>query len=263
MLQVEAVSKSYAPVWRPLRPLVRTASAGPVEALRSVSFGVASGEMVGLVGPNGAGKTTLLRIVATLLTPTRGTVSVGGYDVVRAPAEVRRRVGLVLEGDRGLYERLNGRENLEFFGALAGLSPAAARSRAEELLVQSGLTGADKLVFGYSSGMRARLSLARALLGDPGLLLLDEPTRSLDPLASEKVLGQLSGLARQGKAVLLSSHRVGEVVSCCTRVVVLGGGEVRYDGPVAALRGPGPAAALSGVLEGSAANPTSVADGRQ
>jgi ABC-2 type transport system ATP-binding protein len=230
MLQVEAVSKQY-PLPAPLlRPLVRVAARQPVDALSDVSFEVSRGEVVGLVGPNGAGKSTLIRVIATLLEATSGTVTVDGHDVARHPREVRRRLGLVLEGDRGLYGRLRGQENLEFFGVLFGLAPRVARRRAEELMEMMELAGRDKLVFGYSSGMRARLSLARALLADPPLLVLDEPSRSLDPVASLQMGERLRSSAAQGRTILFSSHRLDEITTFCDRVVVLIDGGVRFVG---------------------------------
>lgn len=235
MLEIENVGKRY-PLPPPLlRPLMRVAARKPVEALEGVSFHVSKGEVVGLVGPNGAGKSTLIRIIATLLQPTRGEVTVDGYQVSRHPEEVRKRLGLVLEGDRGLYGRLTGRQNLEFFGVLQGLAPPVARHRAGDLLHSFDLVGRDKLVFGYSSGMRARLCLARALIADPPLLVLDEPSRSLDPVASQYVGQLLRRLAGEGRAVLLSSHRLEEVSTFCDQVVVLRGGRVKHVGDSSGL----------------------------
>ena len=230
MLQLEAVSKTYTPVSRWLRPLVRVATRHAVDALRSVSFDVAEGEIVGLVGPNGAGKTTLIKIAGTLLPPTDGRAVVDGVDVASDARRARLRLGLVLPDERGLYWRLTGRQNLEFFGVLAGLSRAAARQRAGVLLERVGLEDDRTLVFGYSSGRRGRLSLARALLTDPGVLLLDEPTRSLDPVGSRQILRLLADLAAEGRAILLSSHRLDELESACHRMVVLVDGSVRHVG---------------------------------
>jgi ABC-2 type transport system ATP-binding protein len=230
ILEIDDVRKRYALPPALLRPLIRVASRQPVEALLGVSFHVSKGETVGLVGPNGAGKSTLIRIIATLLEPTSGTVSVDGYQLSRHPEEIRKRIGLVLEGDRGLYGRLTGRRNLEFFGVLYGLAPAVAKRRAGELLEAFDLADRDKLVFGYSSGMRARLCLARALIADPPLLLLDEPSRSLDPVASLEMGRQLRELAAEGRAILFSSHRLEEVSAFCDRVVVLLRGRVKHVG---------------------------------
>lgn len=254
MLQVRDVSKTYdpPPLW--LRPIVRAAVREPTPALRQVSLTVRAGEVVGLIGPNGAGKTSLLKIVSTLLVPTCGEVTVDGHDTVRSPAEVCRRLGLVLEGDQGLYDRLTGVQNLVFYGRLAGLPRSTARRRAEELLQELELAHRDKLVFGYSAGMRMRLSIARALIAQPSLVVLDEPTRSLDPLASRSTGRLLRGLADAGRAVLLSNHRMDEVVSTCDRVVAVVHGQVRFEGrPEQLAATPAAAAsALSDLLEDEA-----------
>jgi ABC-2 type transport system ATP-binding protein len=189
-------------------------------------------EVVGLVGPNGAGKTTLIKIVGTLLEPSTGRASVSGFDVVKHARKVRERIGVVLADERGLYWRLTGRQNLELFGVLGGLTRADARRRTEELLDFVDLADRDKLVFGFSSGMRTRLNLARALLTKPELLILDEPTRSLDPIASAWVGELVRRLASEGHAVLLASHRLDEVIRVCDRAVVLRDGEVRFVGSV-------------------------------
>jgi ABC-2 type transport system ATP-binding protein len=230
-LEVVDVGKRYLPPRRLLRLVARVASDEPVDAVRDVSFGVAPGEIVGLVGPNGAGKTTLLKIIATLLEPSTGTVLVNGFDTVRSAHDARSRLGLVLTDDRATYWRLTGRQNLEFFGVLAGLTRSAARQRADELLAHVGLADRDKRVMGYSSGMRSALNLARAVMTEPAVLVLDEPTRSLDPLASAATCDLLREQAKKGSAVLLSSHRIDEVAALCDRVVVLLAGSVRYVGP--------------------------------
>lgn len=166
-----------------------------MQALSDVSLGVALGEVVGLVGANGAGKTTLLHIIACLLEPTTGSVRVGGFDTRLDPMEVRRRLGLVIADDRGFYWRLTGRENLALFGVLTGLTREQARERADQLLRHADLARHNRMVFGYSSGMITRLHIARALIADPPLLLLDEPTRSLDPLLPAPVFMPLAELA--------------------------------------------------------------------
>jgi len=235
MLHVDQVTKVYKPPPPLLRPFVRTAVKKSVLALADVSFRVEAGGIVGLVGPNGAGKTTLIRIITTLLEPTSGTVTLDDLHVDRDGHEFRRRIGLVLSDDRGLYWRLTGRQNLHFFGVMAGLKRAEAVRRTTELMQEVGLAGRDKLVFGYSAGMRTRLSLARALLIDPPLLVLDEPTRSLDPVATREVGDMLRRLAARGHAVLLSSHRLDEVADVCTKVVALVGGTIRFEGAPAEL----------------------------
>jgi ABC-2 type transport system ATP-binding protein len=250
VLRAEHLSKTYLPppIW--LRPLVRVAAKSAVAALCDASFEVPRGQITGLVGPNGAGKTTLIKMLGTLLEPTSGRAYVDGVDVAVDPAGARRRVALVLPDERGLYWRLTGRENLEFFGVLSGMSRDAAAVRADELLRRVRLSEADKLVFGYSSGMRSRLSLARGLMRDPRVLLLDEPTRSLDPVGATEVGRLLVDLAHEGRSVLMASHRLDEVVSVCDAVIVLVGGRIRYSGPLDELGDvSGRAKALAALLE--------------
>jgi ABC-2 type transport system ATP-binding protein len=235
MLRAEAATKVYEPTPRFLRPLLRTASNVPHRAVDAVDLEVRPGEVVGLVGPNGAGKTTFLKMAATLIEPTTGRVSVDGFDCTRDGLEVRRRIGVVLSEERGLYWRLTPRQNLELFAALAGMSRTDGRRRSGEVLELVGLEDDRTRVFGYSSGMRGRLNLARALLARPQVLLLDEPTRSLDPVAAVEATTLFTTLASEGTAVLLSSHRLDEVVRICDRVAVLIEGQVRFSGPLAEL----------------------------
>jgi ABC-2 type transport system ATP-binding protein len=242
MLTVESLTKSFDPPTGLIRLLVRTASSKRVDALRGIDFSVDAGQIVGLVGPNGAGKSTLIKICASLITPTSGRVLVDGIDTTEDPEHVRRVLGLLLADERALYWRLSGRENLRFFGMMAGLSRAEAWRRADELLEQFDLARRDGRVFGYSSGMRVRLGLARALVARPRLLMLDEPSRSLDPVATAEFHGSLRDVAADGTAVLLSSHRLDEVVSVCDRVLAVVGGEQRAWAPTAELFSGGTAA---------------------
>lgn len=227
MLTVDGVTKTYDPPHGVLRLLVRSAHNEPVVALRGIDFCARPGEIVGLVGPNGAGKSTLIRICTTLLTPTSGHVTVDGADVVERPEHARRHLGVHLGDERGHYWRLSGRDNLRFFGVMAGLPRREARDRADELLERFGLAERDRLVFGYSSGMRVRLGLARALIARPKMLILDEPSRSLDPIASLELQAELRRLADDGTTVVLSSHRLDEVESVCDRVLVIVDGSQR------------------------------------
>jgi ABC-2 type transport system ATP-binding protein len=224
MLKVEHLGKVYEPAGPLLRMLVRTAQSDPVHALDGVDFELRPGEVLGVVGPNGAGKSTLIRLCTDLLTPTRGRVLVAGHDVRTAPPAVKERIGLVLADERALYWRMTGRQNLRFFGVMAGLTRTESATRAEELLERFGLADRDRRVFGYSSGMRVRLSLARALMARPDLLILDEPTRSLDPVASDHLLSILSDLASNGCTVVLATHRLEEVAATCDHALVLDGG---------------------------------------
>ena len=199
-----------------------------VQALRGVSFDVEPGEVVSLLGPNGAGKSTLLRILGTTILADSGTVTVGGHDVVHDAPAARRSLGVMIGDERSHYWRLSGRRNLVFFAALAGMTRTEAAARSEELLEEVGLTeAADRRVGEYSSGMRARLALARALLAAPPLLLFDEPTRTLDPLAASRFRENISQVAREGNAgVLFATHNLHEAVAISTRILVLSAGRV-------------------------------------
>lgn len=249
ILEVHNLNKQYPPPPRWARPLVRVASRTAVDAIRDASFHVDVGEVVGLVGPNGAGKSTLIRLVAGLLEPSGGRVLVNGRDAAGSRRSPSVGLGLILEGDRGLYSRLTGSQNLAFFGVISGLRRNEALRRSAELMEMFDLAGRDKLVFGYSSGMRLRLSLARALMAEPPLLLLDEPTRSLDPLASVETGKLLRALADRGHAILVANHRLDEVVTVCDRVVAIVDGRVRYAGAPSLLLDAAGTGAQAALLE--------------
>jgi len=198
-----------------------------VEALRGVTLVVREGELFGFLGPNGAGKTTFVKVLATILLPTSGSVEVLGYDAVRDASEVRRRIGIVFGGERGLYYTLSARDNLRFFAALYRLAPSLARQRVEELLDLVGLgKRADDRVETYSRGMKQRLHLARGLLAGPKLLLLDEPTIGLDPVAANEIRQLIRALRAQGIAIFLTTHNMAEAESLCDRVAFINEGRV-------------------------------------
>jgi ABC-2 type transport system ATP-binding protein len=204
---------------------------GDVEALRGVSLKVAPGEIVALLGPNGAGKSTLLRVIATLITPDEGTVRIGDHDAVAEPLAARASFGLMLGEERSLFWRLSGRQNLDFFGALQGLGREEASRRTAVLLDRFGLGDvADRRCGEYSTGMRARLGLARALIAEPPVLLLDEPARSLDPVAAADLRGLLTSLAGDGgTAVLYATHDLHDAAEVAARTIGIGRGEVAFE----------------------------------
>ncbi len=217
-------------------PARRRAQVAEAVALDAVSLTVAAGTLFGLLGPNGAGKTTLLRLLSTLLVPSAGRIAVLGYDVVRRPDAVRRRIGAVLGGERSIYWRLTGRENLLYAAALHDLPPAVAAERASDLLRLVELSDrADDLVERYSTGMRQRLALARALMHDPPLLILDEPTAGLDPQAAEWIRRLLETLSRdQARTIVLATHNMQEADRLCAVVGILDYGRlIALDSPAA------------------------------
>jgi ABC-2 type transport system ATP-binding protein len=211
---------------------------GPVHALRGVTLQVAPGEFFGLFGPNGAGKTTLIRILTTLVIPSGGRAEVHGYDVVREPGRVRALVGLVYSNENSFYGRLTGQQNLEFFAALQNLGRKEARQRIAELLELFGLTAAADAPFqSYSTGMRQKMNVARALLHNPPVMFLDEPTKGMDVLTAETLRRLLRNelVERQRKTVILTTHDLEEMEALCDRVGILEAGRLRAVGAPADL----------------------------
>lgn len=198
-----------------------------IVALDGVDLSLEYGELFGLLGPNGAGKTTLTKVLATILLPTSGHVRVLGMDVVAQEKEVRRRIGILFGGERGLYWRLSGRENVQYFADLYHVPPLITRQRIPELLELVGLSErADERVEGYSRGMKQRLHVARCLIHDPEVLLLDEPTIGLDPVAAREIREVIRRLSEQGKTIFLTSHYMFEIDALCDRVAVVNKGQI-------------------------------------
>jgi len=205
-------------------------------ALGGVSLTVNEGELFGLLGPNGAGKTTLVKILSTLLVPTSGGGTVAGHDLLKEGDAIRKKVGVVLGGERALYWRLTARENLRFFYELYNLPRAERQHRIDSLIDLVGLKDrADERVEGYSKGMKQRLHLARGLLHDPEILLLDEPSIGLDPGAARELRALVRGLTvKQGKTVVLTTHYLYEADVLSDRVGIISGGKLlTVDSPTA------------------------------
>jgi ABC-2 type transport system ATP-binding protein len=209
-----------------------------VEAVRGVSFEVPEGELFGLLGPNGAGKTTTIKMLITLLIPTAGSARVLGLDVVKDAREVRKRIGYVFGGERGLYERLSAFDNLRYFAELYAVPPREQRRRIAELLELVGLTGREKeRVEGYSRGMRQRLHIARGLLHDPPVVFLDEPTIGVDPVGARELRKTIAALTESGKTVLLTTHYMFEADDLCDRIAVINKGQIIAEGTPRDLKG--------------------------
>jgi ABC-2 type transport system ATP-binding protein len=232
-IETEELTKSFAqrPGWWQI------AARSPITAVTDVTLTVRPGELFGLLGPNGAGKTTLTKMLCTLIVPSRGRAQVAGFPLAQAAA-IRAAVGLVVSDERSFYWRLTGRRNLAFFAALHGLHGPAAAERVNQVLAEVDLQPqAEKRFSDYSTGMRQRLAIARSLLHRPRLLFLDEPTRSLDPLATQRLqelIGRLNGEA--GVTIFLITHDLAEAEKLCQRLAVMHQGRIQAVGTPAELR---------------------------
>jgi ABC-2 type transport system ATP-binding protein len=221
-----------------MKVLVRTNIKEPVVALDGIRFKVDPGEIVAIVGPNGAGKTTTFRILVGLTTPTSGSAKIMGYDATAESVAVRSLVGWMPGDDRSLLMRLTCTQNLLFHGRLQGLNGTRLDRKVEDMLEVVGLGhAAHKTIFALSAGMRARIQLARALLHDPLVLVLDEPTGAIDPVAAHGLLDLITNIVAERRlGALISSHRLEEIEALESRVILLDRGNIRYDGDLTSLR---------------------------
>ena len=220
MIEVEGLTKRF----------------GDAVAVDDVSFTVRPGEVFGLLGPNGAGKTTTLRLLCTVLRPTAGFASVGGFDTVREAAAVRRAVGF-LSANTGVYDRMTARELVTYYGRLYGLSGAKLDDRLDELFAALDMTDFQHKRGGQlSTGMKQKVSIARALVHDPQVLIFDEPTNGLDVLVQRAVLRSIADLRGRGKTILFSTHVMSEVEKLCDRVAVMARGRIVAAGTLPELR---------------------------
>ncbi|HEY74238.1 MAG: ABC transporter ATP-binding protein [Chloroflexi bacterium] len=205
-------------------------------AVDGVTLSVPQGEILALLGPNGAGKTTTVRMLAAILRPTAGQATVAGYSVTEHPQEIRRRVGLLTEHP-GLYLRMRGREYLDFFGRLMGLGADERERRARELLTYFGMSEAwDRRMGTYSKGMRQKMALVRAMLHDPSVLLLDEPTSAMDPHSAKLVRDAVLGLRHHRRAIVICTHNLAEAEALADRIAIIRRGQIIALGTPAELK---------------------------
>ena len=208
-------------------PFVKKEPKALFTAVNGVDLEIHRGEIFGLLGPNGAGKSTTIRMLCTLLEPTSGTAKVNGFDVVKQANEVRRNLGTLLAGERSIYWKLTGRENLEYFAALYHIPAAVTKKRVDELLERMEIKDrADELVEKYSTGMRQRIAIAKALLARPPILLLDEPTLGLDPQAARNLRELIAQLKQEGHTILLTTHYMEEADQLSDRIGIIDTGKV-------------------------------------
>jgi sodium transport system ATP-binding protein len=225
MIQVENLTKSFRDLRR-----------GQVLAVDHISFEARPGEIFGLLGPNGAGKTTAMRILCTVLKPTSGAARLAGYDVTTQAAEVRRHIGF-MSANTALYDRMSAWELVDYFGRLYGMEPQHLRRRMEEVFQMLQMNDfRDVLGAKLSTGMRQKVSIARAIIHDPPVLIFDEPTLGLDVLVARAMLENIERLRGLGKCILFSTHIMREVERLCDRVAIVGRGRIQACGTLAELR---------------------------
>lgn len=206
-------------------------------AVDSISFSVKEGEIVGLLGENGAGKTTTLRMLATMLRPTKGTALINGHDINKDPQGVRASIGILFGGEVGLYDRLTGKENIEYFAKLNGMEKEQTESRIKELSKRLQMGDyIERRVGKFSRGMKQKVAIARSIVHDPKVLLFDEPTAGLDVTAARVVQEFILSCKKENKAVIFSSHSMNEVEKLCHRIIIIHKGRIITNGTVDELK---------------------------
>ena len=214
MIEVQGLSKSF----------------GKIKAVQNLSFTASNGQITGLLGPNGAGKSTTLRMLYTLLKPDSGLARIDGFDVTQSPIDVQARIG-VLSDAQGIYERLTARENIRYFGKLHGLRGQKLEKRMDELLIILDMQSiANRKMEGFSTGEQLKVAIARALVHDPGNVLLDEPTNGLDVKSTRAMRQFIRKLRDDGKCILLTSHIMQEVAALCDQIIIISDGIVAAQG---------------------------------
>ena len=214
MIEVQGLSKSF----------------GKIKAVQNLSFSASNGQITGLLGPNGAGKSTTLRMLYTLLKPDSGLARIDGFDVTQSPIDVQARIG-VLSDAQGIYERLTARENIRYFGKLHGLRGQKLEKRMDELLIILDMQSiANRKMEGFSTGEQLKVAIARALVHDPGNVLLDEPTNGLDVKSTRSMRQFIRKLRDDGKCILLTSHIMQEVAALCDQIIIISNGIVAAQG---------------------------------
>lgn len=225
MISVQNLKKTYIDKKR-----------GPIRAVDGVTFSVKAGEIYGLLGLNGAGKTTTMRMMATMIRPDEGTITINGHDAATHPEAVRAQIGF-LTGSTGLYWRLTPREIMTYFGRLAGMSDDLIRKRSVDLIERLAMQEfVDRRVDKLSSGQKQRASIARTLIHDPPALILDEPTIGLDVVTSRAIVDFIADAKRRGKSVVLSTHVMHEAAKLCDRIGMIHAGRIRSEGTLEQFR---------------------------
>jgi ABC-type multidrug transport system ATPase subunit len=237
MIKIHNLTKNFYPPFS-LAQLLRLGlnRPQPVRALGNVSFEVKRAQALGILGLNGAGKTTLLKIISTLILPDTGSVRINGYSVGTDDLEIKSLIGLASSEERSFYWRLTGRQNLEFFACLHGISKKKTRKKIDELFETFRIDYQDKRFDSYSTGMKRKFELLRVLVHDPSILLLDEPTKSLDMRSTVELRSLLKGMIKERRTIILATHDIEEVKDLCDTFMILKKGSVYGFGTLEELR---------------------------
>lgn len=206
-------------------------------AIDNLSLKIVKGEILGLLGENGAGKTTTLRMLATMIKPTRGTAKICGYDIIKEPNQVRRHIGILFGGEAGLYDRLTARENIEYFAELSGMEKDDIEKRISEISDILDMNEfIDKRVGKFSKGMKQKVTIARSIIHNPDVMLLDEPTIGLDVSSTRMLQDFILNCKKQGKALIYSSHIMSEVEKLCDKIAIIHKGKLIDTGTIEGLK---------------------------
>lgn len=234
MIQVNNVTKTYSLTKKQKKE--RQTTAGSISAVNKVTFTCQAGKVFSLLGPNGAGKTTLLRMIATILKPTSGAITVGGKDVVKNAMEARKNIGF-LTGSTNLYEKLTPTEIVTYFGELYGMNKKSIQNRMDELFTMLNVHEYSKKYIGQlSTGMKQKVSIARSIIHDPNVVIFDEPTSGLDVISANSIIELIKKCKEQGKTVIFSSHIMSEVDLLCDDMAIIAYGNLVYNGTIENFR---------------------------
>ncbi|MFQ5574715.1 MAG: ABC transporter ATP-binding protein [Terriglobia bacterium] len=238
-VETQELTKKYFPPSGMMRLMAKSPVKETLTAVDKVSLNINQGELFALLGPNGAGKTTLIKMLCTLLLPTSGSATVNGHDLVKDEDNVRASIGFVSSEERSFYWRLTGRQNLEFFATLLSMPKITAAARIQEVLDQLGLTdAADNMCYSYSSGMKQKLVIARGLLADPAVLIMDEPTKSVDAITGQRLKKFVKEelVEKEGRTVIMTTHRLEEAEQLADRLAVMNKGRLLFQGTLEELK---------------------------
>lgn len=230
MIEIKSLTKTFNKSQNLFKSFLKKSLDSTITAVDQISFQCQPGRIFGLIGPNGAGKTTILRMIATMLKPTTGSICVGGFDTVKNPIEVRRKLGF-LSGNTGLYDRLTAEEMVKYYADLHGMNSAKYHSKRDEIFQILDMNEfAQRRIGKLSTGMKQKVSIARTIIHDPDVVVFDEPTTGLDVITSKNIVDLIKRCKNEGKTVIFSTHRFGELKLLCDDLAIIHKGIIYYKG---------------------------------